>query len=93
MNQRLDSTTEQHNFHASNSFSRSRWQGTAFRLLLFAVAFTFCMSFVGRKHDAEYSKEFWDRLLGGAAWLTDREYDPNAKTLTDQLTLKKKNRP
>ena len=94
MNGEFETDIKYQNIHETSNLSQSRspWIGSALRLSLFAIVLVFCMSFVGKKHDAEYSKKFWDKLLGGIAWLTDREYDPNAATLTDQLTLRKKNR-
>lgn len=48
------------------------------------------LNWVPQEHDAAESKTFWDSLLGGVADATGREYDEDAVSLTDQLTLRPK---
>ena len=43
-----------------------------------------------RKHDQAQADRFWDGLLGAVAGVTDREYDADAATLTERLTLREK---
>ena len=79
---------------AQPSFRRSafgriwHWTGILGALAIFAL----CFSYVGKKHDADESKQFWDWFLGTAADWTGREYNPDAETLTEQLTLRPRNR-
>lgn len=70
--------------------------GFPMSLLLFSVTFflVFGLTFVcwnsTTKMSASKRSSTWDQILGFSAKVSNRRYDPNANSLTERFTLRKK---
>ena len=71
----------------ASNFSAAGVATIAVPVLLTIAGVVFVLN---NKHDQRRSDDFWDNALSTTAWATGREYNANAKTLTERFTLRKK---